>query len=155
LTSNKLDITRDVKCKVKCLRNISRTLLRNSHFWIVFYMVYIFSCWTEPRNFDIYISHNGGWGQSYEMLWAKRCNTNFQLDKYMRQARFKEAMVLKNTFLLLIPNISCKSYVPVCTVYWCLFKTFYHNVHRFFLLVFTLCVQLKLMTIRNISTGHC
>ena len=31
----------------------------------------------------------GGRGQSYEMLWAKRCNTNFQLDKYMRQARFK------------------------------------------------------------------
>jgi hypothetical protein len=93
-------------------------------------MLNISSGWSEPRNFDIYISHNGGWGQSYEMkcYGQKDATQTFSWTKICAKQDLKGQLHdigFENTDL----NTYTKHFLDV--VYWSLFRTFYHNVYRF------------------------
>jgi hypothetical protein len=82
-----------------------------------------------------YFSQWGGRGQSYEMLWAKRCNTNFQFGQIHICAKQGLKGQLHGTGFV---NRFLTTYLYQ-TSPPCLFKTFYCNVYRFSPTVFTLC----------------
>jgi hypothetical protein len=46
------------------------------YFWIVFYMLFIFSGWSEPRNFDIFLTMGGG-GKAMKCYGQKDATQTF------------------------------------------------------------------------------